>query len=111
MALKIVTFFLTLIVNIAAGVAVLLVMLVAMNGYSESDALYGIVAFLFLALSVSLLMATLAALVAARLVKREYTPIVSGLIAVTAFSIVGAILKAVCCIIGIGISEFVRVNF
>nr|MBA3352879.1 hypothetical protein [Blastocatellia bacterium] len=60
MAIKITAFLLTLLINIAVGVAVFLFMLLAMNGYSESDATYGLGAYIVLAVIVTLLMSTLA---------------------------------------------------
>lgn len=111
MAAKITAFVITLFTTIVIGVAVFFVMLMGMNGYSESDATYGLVTYGVLAFGVSLLMATHAALATGRLIKREFNPIIAALISILVFSIIGAVLKAVCCIIGIGISEFVRVNF
>ncbi len=111
MAVKIAAFVLTLLINIGIGFALFFVMLVAMNGYSESDATYGLVSFAILGIIVSFLMATLAAFAAGKLIKRELNPILSVLIAVIVFSLFGAFLKVVCSIIGVGISEFVRVNF
>ena len=41
MAPKIIAFLITLTLNIAIGIAVFFFMLLAMNGFSESDANYG----------------------------------------------------------------------
>jgi hypothetical protein len=111
MGSKIAAFLITLIVNIAIGVAVFFFMLLAMNGYSESDASYGLVTYVVLALIVSLLMSTGAAFIAHILLKRKFSGLVSVLIAVAIFSVVGAVLKIVCSIIGVAIAEFVRVNY
>ncbi len=111
MAPKVLAFVITLILNIAIGVAVFFVLLLAMNGYSESDANYGFIAYIILALIVSLLMSSAAALVANILQKRKFSGVVSSLIAIVAFTGVGAVLKGVCALIGVGIAELVRVNF
>jgi hypothetical protein len=111
MTAKIAAFIITLIINVAAGIVVLFAMLLAMNGYSESDATYGIVAFIVLAIFVSLLMATLAVFVVQVLIKRQFRAVVSAIIAVCAFSVIGVVLKSVCGMIGIGVTEFVRVNY
>jgi uncharacterized membrane protein YhaH (DUF805 family) len=111
MAIKITAFLLTLLINIAIGAAVFVFMLLAMNGYSESDANYGIVAYIVLALLVSLLMGTGAAAAVHLLMKRDFRGWVSALIAVPVFSFIGAGLKFVCSIIGVAIAEYVRVNY
>jgi len=108
---SIAAFIATFLVNIAAGVVIFVVMLVAMNGYSESDATYGLGAYGVLALLMTLAMSLLAALLAKRLRKREFRAVSAVLIAVVVFSLTGIILKVICSIIGIGVAEFVRVNY
>ena len=110
MAPKIIAFLITLILNIAAGVAVFFFMLLAMNGYSESDSTYGLVAYIVLALIVSLLMSFAAVVLVNILQKRKFSGVVSSLIAIPVFVVVGAVLKCVCAIIGVGVAELVRVN-
>lgn len=109
--MKIVAFILTFLINIVAGVVVFFLMLLAMNGYSESDASYGLGAYIVLAIIVTLLMSTGAAFVAHVLLKRKYTSLVSVLIAVPIFSVIGVGLKIVCSVIGVAIAEYVRVNY
>ena len=111
MGTKIAAFLITLVINIAIGVAVFVFMLLAMNGFSESDANYGIVAYIILALFVSVLMSALAVVAVHVLQKREFRSGVAALIAVPIFSTVGAGLKIVCSIIGILVADYVRVNF
>ena len=111
MGSKLAAFVITLIINIAIGVAVFFFMLLAMNGYSESDASYAIGAYIVLAVIVTLLMGAGAAFVGHVLLNRQFGGLVSVLIAVTIFSVVGAVLKIVCSIIGVAIAEFVRVNY
>ena len=111
MTAKIATFVITLLINIAAGVVVFFFMLLAMNGYSESDANYGLVAYIALAILVSFLMATFAVIVVRALLKREFSGVVSGLIAIPTFSVVGIGLKIVCSVVGVLVAEFVRTNY
>jgi hypothetical protein len=111
MAAKILAFLITMLANIAAGVAFFFGMLLAMNGYSESDANYGIIAYIALAIVVTILMSAGAVILVNVLTKRKFSGLVSALIAVPLFSIFGVVLKVVCSIIGIGIAEFVRVNY
>ena len=111
MGSKIAAFLITFIINIAVGVVVFFFMLLAMNGYSESDASYGLVTYIVLALLVSLLMSIGAAVAVHLLMKREFRGMVSALIAVPIFSVLGAGLKFVCSIIGVAIAEFIRTNY
>lgn len=111
MGSKIGAFLITLVINVASGVAVFFFMLLAMNGYSESDASYGLVTYIVLALFVSLLMSIGAAAAVHLLMKREFRGMVSALIAMPIFSVVGAGLTIVCSIIGVAIAEFVRTNY
>ena len=111
MASKIVALTATLIVNIIAAIIILFGMLVAMNGFSESDATWGLAAFVLLALLVTLVTSIGAFFLAGILIKRNFSPVTSALIAVPVFSIVGIGLEIVCSLIGVGVAEFVRVNY
>ena len=110
MTAKIVAFVITLLTNIAIGVAVFFFMLLAMNGFQESDATYGLVTYIVLALVISLAMSTAAWFAVRYLQTREFRGWIAALIAVPAFSIIGGSLKIVCGIIGVLIAEYVRVN-
>lgn len=110
MAPKLAAFFITLLINIAIGVVVFFFLLIAMNGYSESDANYGLGTYIILALLVSVVMSSLAALVVHVLLKRKFRGFIAALIAIPTFSVVGAGLKLLCCIIGLLIADYVRVN-
>ena len=111
MATKIITFALTFLVNATIGVAVFFMLLVAMNGYSESDATYGLVTYIVLALLVSLSMGIAAFFTVGALVRRQFHSFVALLIAVVSFSTVGLVLKAISALFGVGVAELVRVNF
>ena len=111
MAPKIITFFITLAINICIGAAVFFFMIIAMNGFSESDATYGIVTYIVLALIVSLVMSLAAALTVAILMKRKFGGVSSSFIAIPIFSVIGAALKMVCSIIGVLVADYVRVNY
>jgi hypothetical protein len=108
---KIVAFIITLLANVVIGVAVFFFMMLAMNGFSESDATYGFVAYIALALIISLAMSAAAAFTVHFLMKREFRGAIAALIAVPVFSVVGGGLKIGCGIIGVLIAEYVRINF
>ncbi|HKP69698.1 MAG TPA: hypothetical protein VJV05_10480 [Pyrinomonadaceae bacterium] len=107
---EILSFFTTLLINIAIGVVVFFFLLIAMNGYSESDAAYGFIAYIASALFVSLLMAVCAVRVVVLLMKRKFSSSSSAFIAIPIFCVVGAGLKLACAIVGVAVAEYVRVN-
>ena len=111
MAAKLTALFLTLIVNAAIGVVVFFFMLVALNGFSESDGEKGLLAYIVLAVTVSLLMSGAAALAVHYLVSRGLHAVAAIAISVAAFSIVGGLLKVISSFIGIAIADFVRRNY
>ena len=111
MAPKIFAFLITLVINLAVGVAVFLFMLLAMNGFSESDANYGFVAYIFLAVLVSLLMSSLAAAAVHLLMKRDFRALSASLIGIGSFTFLGIVLKVVCSIIGVLVADVVRTNY
>ena len=111
MAAKLTAFFVTLLINFGIGIAVFFFMLIAMNGFSESDANYGIGVYIVLALLVSLSMSGLAAFLVYILTKRKFRGAIAALIAVPVFSIIGAGLKIFCSIIGVLVADYVRVHW
>lgn len=111
MLTKLAALFITLILCIAIGVVVLATMLIAMNGYSESDAMWGFGAFVFLAIFVSILMAIASFILNGRLVAKQYSSIVAVIVPVLVFSVVGGGLLIMSGLIGVGVAEFVRVNY
>lgn len=111
MAAKIIAALVTLILNIAVGAVVLATMIIAMNGFSESDATWGLGAFVVMAIVVAVLMAVGAFFLAGFLTKKQYGAIATAIIPILVFSVVGAGLEVVSGLIGVGVAEFVRVNY
>lgn len=111
MGAKIAAFLLTMTACITAAVISLSVMIIAMNGYSESDAMWGLGAFAVLALLASLSASLGSALLTSKLLGRQFTSIKSLLISIPVFSLVGVGLVFVSALIGVGVAEFVRVKF
>ena len=108
---KIVTFLITFLINVAAGIVMLFGMLLALNGFNESDGIYGLITYVLLAVLITLAASSLAAYVVHLLVKRQYHSAVAASIAIVLFSVPGVVLIVVCTFVGILIAEFVRVNF
>ena len=111
MAPKIAAFVITFLINFAIGVVIFFFMLIAMNGFSESDAEKGLMAYVILAFFVSIFASMCAFLLAGYLLKKGFSGAVAALIAVPIFSLVGGVLKMICSIIGIAIAEYVRANY
>jgi hypothetical protein len=111
MASKIAAFLLTLIINTIVAVFIFFMMLVIMNGFSESDAEWGLIAYVVLAAVTAILTSIGAVVLSHLLQKKQFSPVMSTLIAVPVFAIVGVIVEIVCSIAGVGIAEFVRVNY
>lgn len=108
---KVTASLLTLVTTIAAGVVILATMVIAMNGFSESDAMWGFGTFILLALVVAVLMALGAFFLAGFLLKKRCGSVVSAIIPVLVFSITGAGLEIILSLIGVAVAEFVRVNY
>jgi hypothetical protein len=86
-------------------------LLLAMNGYSESDATFGLGVYIVLALLVSFSMGAGAFMTVSILKTRDFRGTVAVLIAVPMLSVIGAGLQIVCSIIGVLTAEFVRVHY
>jgi hypothetical protein len=111
MTSKIISAVITLVLNVSAGVVVFFMMLLAMNGFSESDANYGLGTYIILAILVSLLMASLAAATVHLLMTRNFRSVSASLIGIGSFTVMGIVLKVVCSIIGVLVADFVRTNY
>ena len=111
MAAKLSAFFITLIINLAIGVGVFFFMLLAMNGFSESDASYGLGAYIVLALLVTLAMSAGAAFAAHLFVKRGLSGLAAAAISIPIFCVLGGGLKIVCSVVGVLIADYVRLNY
>lgn len=111
MQAKIVAAIVTCVLNLAIGVAVLAVLVISLNGFSARAGQAALIAYIVLAVVVTIVMSVAAFFLTGNLIKREFTGVVAALIAVPIFSIVGVVLKIVSVFIGILIAEFVRVNF
>lgn len=111
MAGKIAAFLLTMTACITAAVISLSVMIIAMNGYSESDATWGLGAFAVLAFLAAVFAGIGSAILISKLVKKRFSVTKGLLIAVPILSTVGVGLILASALIGIGVAELVRVNY
>jgi hypothetical protein len=111
MAVKIVAAISTLILNIAVGVVVLATLILAMNGFNESDAMWGLGTFVVLGFIVAVVMALSAFFLAGFLQKKQYGSVATAILPILVFSIVGGGLEIVAGGVGVGVAEVVRVRF
>ncbi len=111
MAPKLLTSSLVLLCNVVLALILFFGLIVAMNGYHESDATYGLVAYLALAALVCLVATTLAWLSVHILTKREFRPWIAAIVSTVAFCVLGAAALMISMALAIGITEFVRTNF
>ena len=110
MGAKIAVFILTTAVCLAAAVVLFFGMILAMNGYSESDAIWGMGVYAALAVLTAILAAGGALVARERLSKRS-GPFLSFMIAVFACSTAGIVFEIACSIVGILVAELVRADF
>jgi len=111
MGAKIAAFILTLVVNILAAMVGFVMLIIALNGQNESDAAYGMAVYGILAFLIMFTMATLAAVLVHFLLKREFRGWTAAFMSIIVFSIVGFVLIAICIVIGVGITEYLRINY
>jgi hypothetical protein len=106
---KILLFILTSIVQIAGVVPGFLILLLALNGFSERDATPAIVGYIVLSVAIVLGCATLSVLTAKKLVERKrLNQFVASVIGLIGFSSLGFVLIAVNLFLAIGIAELFR---
>ncbi len=111
MAAKIVSALVTLILLLALAVVVFAFMIIIMNGFSESDAKWGIYGYLGLSVLVTALMSAGAAVLAGRLMKKEMHIALVVFISSAVFTAIGATLICVSGFVGVVIADIVRKNF
>ena len=97
--------------NLAAAVLILFVLLLALNGYSESDAFYGLAAFATLALA-ALIFSVFAAVVAARLLfRRGWGSWAGGAVASLCGVLLGCLTQLAGAVIAVALAEVARNYF
>jgi hypothetical protein len=97
--------------NAAAAVVLLLLLLLAMNGYAESDAWWGLGAFLLLALVATALAAVSAYALLKMLGRKGLGGFAAGSLASVGGVIFGIVLQLIGAVAAVAVAEFVRVSF
>ena len=98
--MKVLALILTTTACLAAAVVLFFGIILGMNGFSGSDAEYGLVTYVALAVLISILAGGGAYALAAKLMAREFHPAVSLLISIPVSTIVGVVLLALCVWLG-----------
>lgn len=111
MAAKIISALITLILLLALAVVVFAFMIIIMNGFSESDAKWGIYGYLGLSVLITALMSAGAAVLAGRLMRKEMATALVIFISSAVFTVIGAMLMCVSGFVGVMIADIVRRNF
>ena len=110
MAAKIITFLLILLINLAAGLAMLFFMALALNGFSERDANYAFLIFIIGGVFISILTAIAGIFLLKFLTNRKWNLILSIIFSVAGFSVLSFIINIVIWFTGIFIADFVRTS-
>lgn len=109
MLMRVMTFIITAVIQIAAAAAGFLLLLLGLNGYSERQATPSLIFYILLSLGEAVGLGIVSALVAKRLVERKSLhPLAASAIAVTAFSILGVLSLFVLFFVALMLAEFVR---
>ena len=111
MTAKIFASVITLVLNAVLAVVVFFFLLLAMNGYSESDAETGLIVYVVLAVLSAILAAALSAWVVSMMTRRRFVASSSAVIAVPVCTALGAGLIVASALIAVLIVEYVRVNY
>lgn len=108
MWLKATASLLTLLANFLVSMAITVILLIVMNGYNQSDAYYGLLTYIFLSTVITMASGYFAFKFTGRLAKRNTHVVVDLLVVVIGLSILGALLKTVSSMIGLGVAEVAR---
>jgi hypothetical protein len=111
MAPKIIAAIITLLINIGAGIALFFFLILALNGYHENDAVYGLGAFAIVAGLVTISTTAAAFVAAHQLIRNNFKSLNAALLATLVFSILGAVLIMFGVILGVGVAHFVSLNY
>ena len=108
MGAKVAAFLITLILMVILAVAGFIVLLLALNGYNESDATYSFGAYGIFAFLLVFAFACLAGGITHLLIGREFGSKSAAMIGILGGLAVGIVALFICIIIGIALAEYFR---
>lgn len=111
MGAKITSAILTCVFNLAMAVVIFAMMIIVMNGFSGSDAQWGMLLYVVLALVITVLGSVGAAMFANKLARGSMHPALIILASSAIFTVVGTVLMIVSCFAGVITADVVRRNF
>jgi uncharacterized membrane protein len=106
MGAKITAFLITLVLMVIFAVIGFILLVLALNGYSESDSTYAFGAYGILAFLIVFAFACLAGGITHLLLGREFQPKGAAMLAMLISLVVGAVALFICIVIGVGIAEW-----
>jgi len=101
----------TMFLNVVAAFIIFFFLLIALNGYSEGDAQWGLITFVASAIAVTLLSSTLAFMLLRFLLKRNFRGLSSGMISIGVATVTGVLLQSATCIVAVLVTEAVKMYF
>jgi hypothetical protein len=106
---RIIVFILTAVIQLAAGAAGLLLLLLGMNGYSERQAAPGLILYVALGLGSALGLGIASAFVVKRLVERKaFSGLAASVTSVAGFAVLGGLILIVSFFAAIALAEVMR---
>jgi hypothetical protein len=107
--MRIIVFTLTALIHLAAAAVGFLILLLAMNGYSGSQAEPGLILYIALGLSSALVLGLASSFVVKRLVeRRSWGSLAAAAISIFGFSIIGGVVLVVSFFAAIMLAELMR---
>lgn len=111
MAARLISSVLAVLICLLTGVAILLFLLLAMNGYSEADATWGLAAYIILAFLTAVLIGFAAYYSTNYLLRRTMNAALAAILPAGVLVVLGAGMQVISGLIAVGIAEFARVNW
>ena len=108
MFLKVASFVLTLVADVIIGVLILVFLLIAMNGFGERVATWGLAVYVILAVFISILSSTAAYFFSARMIARGKSAVMSVLLISGVCVAIGLVGEVISGFVGVVIAEIMR---
>jgi len=108
---KLVASIVTFLASTATGIVVLFMLLLALNGFSESDGIYGIALYFVIALLTIILTSVACWFMVSKLQERMFNAIVSVTVPTIGFTLIAVLVEVFAMFIGVMVASIVQKNF
>jgi len=108
MTAKVIAFLITLVVSVVLAVIGFVVLILALNGYDESDATYSFGTYGIFAFLLVFALAAIAGGIAHLLQAKEFKPAGTVMISVMVAAVAGVVAFFICVVIGVLLAEYFR---